>query len=200
MVLVLNMKKLTGYYGVIVLVLGLLMLNMVAEGADPLEKECADNFQKLTECLGFATGKGSTPTAGCCKSVSEIKESKPVCLCYIIQQMHTGNNPQLKTLGIQESKLLQLPSACKLANASSSECPKLLKLPANSPDAAIFADPSPTAAPAAPKGTSSSSSSPAVAKPSDSKSAGMKLQIAVPHLVAGMFVSIFTAAVFFFYA
>lgn len=195
--MVLNMKKLTGYYGVIVLVVGLLMLNIVAEGADPLEKECADNFQKLTDCLGFATGKGSAPTDGCCKSVGGIKDSKPVCLCYIIQQMHTGTNPQLKSLGIQESRLLQLPSACKLANASSSDCPKLLKLPANSPDAAIFADPSPsTATPAAPKGTSS----PAVAKPSDSKSAGIKLQVAVPHLIAGMFVSIFTAAAFFFYA
>ncbi|KAL8113980.1 non-specific lipid transfer protein GPI-anchored 1 [Apium graveolens] len=191
------MNKCTGYYGVIVLVLGLLMLNSGAEGADPLEKECADNFQKLTECLGFATGKGSTPTDGCCKSVAAIKDSKPVCLCYIIQQMHTGSNPQLKSLGIQESRLLQLPSACKLANASSSDCPKLLKLPANSPDAAIFADPSPsTATPAAPKGTSS----PAVAKPSDSKSAGSKLQTAVPHLIAGIFVPIFTAVVFFFQA
>lgn len=116
------MTKLTGYYGII-LVVGLIVLNFVAEGADPLEKECADNFQKLTDCLGYATGKGTTPTDGCCKSVSGIKESKPVCLCYIIQQMHTGNNPQLKSLGIQESRLLQLPSACKLANASSSDCP-----------------------------------------------------------------------------
>lgn len=123
------MKKCTGYYGVIVLVVGLLMLNSGAQGADPLEKECADNFQKLTDCLGFATGKGSTPTDGCCKSVSAIKESKPVCLCYIIQQMHTGSNPQLKSLGIQESRLLQLPSACKLANASSSDCPSTLLFP-----------------------------------------------------------------------
>ncbi|KAL1828666.1 non-specific lipid transfer protein GPI-anchored 1 [Daucus carota subsp. sativus] len=190
------MTKLTGYYGII-LVVGLIVLNFVAEGADPLEKECADNFQKLTDCLGYATGKGTTPTDGCCKSVSGIKESKPVCLCYIIQQMHTGNNPQLKSLGIQESRLLQLPSACKLANASSSDCPKLLKLPANSPDAAIFADPSPsTATPAASNETSSTT----VAKPSDSKSAGIRLQIAAPHLIAGMLVSIFTTVVFFSYA
>lgn len=128
MVQVLNMKKSTGYCGVIVLVIGLVMLDSVAEGAD-LEKECADNFQKLAGCIGYATGKGATPTDECCKSVGSIKDTKPVCLCYIIQQLHKGSNPQLKSLGLKEDKLLQLPSACKLANTSSSECPSTSYFP-----------------------------------------------------------------------
>lgn len=153
--------------------------------ADTLADQCSDSFEKLPTCLTFATGKAATPTKDCCTSVTTIKESKPVCLCYIIQQIHTGANPQLKSFGIQETKLLQLPSACKLTNASTADCPKLLKIPANSPDAAIFMDPSSTpAASAAAKGT------PAPVK-TDDTSNGIK-----PVPVS---VSISSGAIFFFF-
>lgn len=87
--------------------------------------ECSDDFQKVTTCLTFATGKSSTPTKDCCSAVTDIKDSNPACLCSIIVQIHNGTNPQLKSIGIQEARLLQLPSACKLANASSSDCPSM---------------------------------------------------------------------------
>ncbi|MCD9646462.1 hypothetical protein HAX54_036328 [Datura stramonium] len=63
-------------------------------------------------------------------------------------------------MGIQEDKLLLLPSACKLANASISNCPKLLNIPQNSPDYAIFtnATKSPVTTPAGASSSSSSSS------------------------------------------
>ncbi|KAM7484062.1 hypothetical protein LguiA_000071 [Lonicera macranthoides] len=124
--------------------------------------ECSDDLQKVTTCLTFATGKSSTPTKDCCSAVTDIKDSNPACLCFIIVQIHNGTNPQLKSMGIQEARLLQLPSACKLANASSSDCPKLLHLAPNSPEAAIFnnatADASPTTTGSTPSSSSSSSS------------------------------------------
>ncbi|GFY99969.1 hypothetical protein Acr_13g0013690 [Actinidia rufa] len=80
---------------------------------------------------------GAMPSKECCGSVTEIKNSEPVCLCYIIQQTHNGSN-QIKSMGIQEGKLLQLPTTCQLTNASVSYCPKLLNIPAGSPDASIF--------------------------------------------------------------
>ncbi|KAL6983920.1 hypothetical protein U1Q18_017291 [Sarracenia purpurea var. burkii] len=100
-------------------------------------EKCSDNFQKVTTCLSYATGKAAAPTKDCCSSVSEIKDSDPVCLCFIMQQTHDGGQ-QIKSMGIQESRLLQLPSACKLTNASISDCPKLLNLTASSPDYKLF--------------------------------------------------------------
>ncbi|GMN49249.1 hypothetical protein TIFTF001_018416 [Ficus carica] len=64
-----------------------------------------------------------------------------------MQQTHNGND-KIKSMGIQETKLLALPSACAVKNATLTECPKLLGLSPNSPDAAIFTNAS-TAVPAA---------------------------------------------------
>ncbi|PIA33783.1 hypothetical protein AQUCO_04000085v1 [Aquilegia coerulea] len=114
-----------------------------------VEAQCSSEFSKVGVCLSFATGKADSPSKECCSTVQDIKDRNPVCLCFVIQQAHDGSS-SLKSMGLQEAKLLQLPSACKLTNASISECPKLLNLSPSSPDNAIFKDPSPsTMAPAA---------------------------------------------------
>ncbi|GAA0168172.1 hypothetical protein Leryth_017983 [Lithospermum erythrorhizon] len=123
----------------------------MVSGDDTLQTECATLFTKMTNCLAFASGKNDAPTKECCTSVTEVKDSNPACLCFFIQQVHKGD-ANLKSLGLQETRLLQLPSVCKLTNASVSECPKLLNLPANSPDATIF------------KNASNASSSPATSQ------------------------------------
>ncbi|KAF9625478.1 hypothetical protein IFM89_023394 [Coptis chinensis] len=43
-----------------------------------------------------------------------------------------------KQMGLQEAKLLQLPTSCNLVNANINDCPKLLNLAPNSPDMGIF--------------------------------------------------------------
>lgn len=108
-----------------------------AAAAATLAEQCSDDFQKVTTCLNYATGKAETPTKDCCDSVTEIKGKDPVCLCYIIQQTHNGSE-QIKSIGLQESRLIQLPTACKLTNASISDCPKLLNISSSSPDYSIF--------------------------------------------------------------
>lgn len=95
-----------------------------AAGTPSFADQCGAEFQKVTACLTFATGKADSPSKDCCSSVGEIKDKNPVCLCYFIQQIHSGNNAQIKSMGIQEARLLQLPSACKLSNASTAECPR----------------------------------------------------------------------------
>ncbi|XP_057776975.1 non-specific lipid transfer protein GPI-anchored 1 [Salvia miltiorrhiza] len=115
------------------------VLGVLAAGAaESIADKCAAEFQKVTQCLSFVTAKAAAPSKDCCTSVTELKDDDPACLCYIIQQVHNGSNAAVKSMGVQESRLLQLPSACKLANASTTQCPKLLNLPPNSPDAAIF--------------------------------------------------------------
>ncbi|KAF2286487.1 hypothetical protein GH714_017303 [Hevea brasiliensis] len=107
-------------------------------------------------CLTYATGKANTPTKDCCSEVKDLKDSDPKCLCYIIQQTRNGSE-QIKSLGIQQDRLLQLPSACQLQNASVSFCPKLLGLSPSSPDAAIFTNITATTTPTTPTGGASAS-------------------------------------------
>ncbi|CAH1433789.1 unnamed protein product [Lactuca virosa] len=109
-----------------------------AEDVQSLGEQCAPKLTAVMTCVAFATGKEATPQQKCCDSIKEMKESNPACLCFLIQQIHNGTNPTLQKLNIQESRLLQLSSACKIANASITDCPRLLKLPSNSPDAALF--------------------------------------------------------------
>lgn len=91
-------------------------------GGGALADECSQDFQKVTLCLDFATGKATTPSKKCCDAVEDIKERDPKCLCFVIQQAKTGGQA-LKDLGVQEDKLIQLPTACQLHNASITNCP-----------------------------------------------------------------------------
>lgn len=175
---------------------GLLMVWLVvvwgwawASAADNPAEECKDDFQKVMSCLEFATGKATVPTKDCCTAVEGIKEDDPKCLCFIIQQTHSGGQT-IRSLGIQEAKLLQLPSACHLKNATVSNCPKLLGLPPGSPDAAVFD--------ATGNNTSSNNSSntPATPKPSDISGAGAGVGTTTNNLK--LFVAFF--AIVFFYA
>ncbi|XP_058194650.1 non-specific lipid transfer protein GPI-anchored 1 [Rhododendron vialii] len=135
-----------------------------AAAAATLAEQCSSDFQKLTTCLTYATvapGKAATPSKECCDSVTEIKGKDPVCLCYIILQTHNGS-AQIKSMGLQESRLIQLPTACKLTNASISDCPKLLNISSTSPDYSIFTNTSsatttPSTGTATGTGTSTSS-------------------------------------------
>ncbi|XP_021829493.1 non-specific lipid transfer protein GPI-anchored 1 [Prunus avium] len=134
----------------------LLIVGSVSEAsaAATVAQKCSNQFQKVAVCLSYATGKAETPTKDCCESVKGIRESEPECLCYVIQQVNSGSD-EIKKMGIQVAKLLQLPTACSLKNASATDCPKLLGIPAGSPEAAIFNNnASSTATPSAPAGKS----------------------------------------------
>ncbi|KNA16415.1 hypothetical protein SOVF_089310 [Spinacia oleracea] len=135
-----------------------------------LATECSTAVQQLISCLNFAKGGAAVPGKECCTSVTSMKEKQPVCLCFFIGQAHNGSE-QIKSLGIQEDKLLQLPSACHLTNASASNCPKLLGISPTSPAASIFMANATTSSP----GTPSSSSSSSTSTVGGSKSSGNKL-------------------------
>ncbi|KAG4990011.1 hypothetical protein AAZX31_11G255900 [Glycine max] len=142
--------------------LGLLVVMMAcgsASGADDLATKCSAVIQKVIPCLDFAKGKEETPKKQCCDAATSIKESNPECLCYIIEETHKGS-PQVKSLGIQEAKLLQLPSVCNVKNASITNCPKLLGLSPSSPDAAIFTSNSSKTTPSAPATSNSQTTTP----------------------------------------
>ncbi|KAM7257552.1 hypothetical protein ACFE04_013293 [Oxalis oulophora] len=152
---------------VLLMLMGLSLFIEISNGADDLSSQCNDSVEKLMTCLTYASGKATAPTDQCCTSVKGIKDSKPKCLCFIMQQVNSGNKG-LKGIGIEPSKMLNLPNACQLKNASVADCPKLLGISPSSPDAAIFTNSSSstTASPTTPKSTSST---PAASKNSSTK-------------------------------
>ncbi|PKU78726.1 non-specific lipid transfer protein GPI-anchored 1 [Dendrobium catenatum] len=123
----------------VVSLLFLVMFVAVATSTDAptVDQQCATEASKLTECLGYASGQDKSPTGKCCGSVTDIKGKDPTCLCLVIRQAHGGGGG-FSAFHLRLDRLLTLPKACALANASVSDCPKLLNLPPNSPDYAIF--------------------------------------------------------------
>ncbi|CAH8349805.1 unnamed protein product [Eruca vesicaria subsp. sativa] len=159
-----------------------------AEGG-PLLNECNQYFQSVTFCLDFASGKAPNPSKKCCDAIEGIKEKDPKCLCFVIQQAKSGGQA-FKELGVQEAKLIQLPTSCQLHNASISNCPKLLGISPSSPDAAIFtSNATSTTTPAAPGGTSP-------ATPATSTEKGGSSSIKDGHAVMALAVALMTVSFF----
>ncbi|KAB1225826.1 Non-specific lipid transfer protein GPI-anchored 1 [Morella rubra] len=156
--------------------------------AADLATKCSEDFDKVVKCLNFVTAKEATPTKDCCTSISEIRDKNPECLCFFILQTRNGSE-QIKNLGIQEARLLQLPTACSLKNASISNCPRLLGLSPTSPDAAIFTNASATITGPASTATPASSSETANVSNTGSRQLG-------PHLAGLLAVAIITIFIF----
>ncbi|KAL5975186.1 hypothetical protein ACLOJK_031865 [Asimina triloba] len=151
--------------------------NPVGQPKDPRatmeqdEQECADQLQNLASCIPFVSGSAKKPTQQCCDDTGRVRSKKPKCLCVLIKE---STDPTL-ALPINTTLALQMPSACNI-DAKVSDCPALLELRPDSPDAKIFKDaskePSSTASPTSPATSSSpSTASPTTTSSSDSKAA-----------------------------
>ncbi|KAE8719293.1 Glycosylphosphatidylinositol-anchored lipid protein transfer 1, putative isoform 2 [Hibiscus syriacus] len=105
-------RRVKGSRASIATITAVTLLACIVGAADEsgLANQCSKDFQSVMSCLNFAQGK----------------------------QSQTSGAQSLKSMGVQQDKLFQLPSACQLKNASVSDCPKVLGLAPNSPDAAIF--------------------------------------------------------------
>ncbi|CAN4098275.1 unnamed protein product [Withania somnifera] len=150
------------------LVVCMLVVTLAAVGAmatmEDDEKDCADQLGNLAACIPYVSGTAPKPTPECCEDTQKVKAAKPKCLCVLIKE---STDPSLG-LPINTTLALQMPSVCKI-DAKVSDCPSILKIPADSPDAKIFkitdADPSTSSSP-----VSGSSSSDTKSTSSDTKS------------------------------
>ncbi|WOL03731.1 non-specific lipid transfer protein GPI-anchored 1-like [Canna indica] len=118
------------------LLLFVCVVGLVA-GDDSVQQKCAQTTTKMLPCLDYASGKKDEPPSSCCTVVTDIRKTDPACLCFVIQQAHSGS-PGFRSLDLKVDRLVQLPSICKLANSSVSDCPKLLGIPPSSPEYSIF--------------------------------------------------------------
>ncbi|XVF34774.1 hypothetical protein REPUB_Repub18cG0087700 [Reevesia pubescens] len=156
------------------------------------EKECADQLANLASCIPFVSGTAKKPTPQCCQDTQKVKASKPKCLCVLIKE---STDPSMG-LPVNTTLALQMPSVCNI-DAKISDCPTILKLPPDSPDAKIFKEAdqgsrtttsttnSPPTSSGSPSSSSSSSSSSdgtnsnSVSKATPSSNNGAKLKVFV---------------------
>ncbi|KAJ9158674.1 hypothetical protein P3X46_024238 [Hevea brasiliensis] len=101
--------------------------------SDKDREECAEQLVGLATCLPYVGGNARTPTPDCCSGLKQVLKNNKKCLCVIIVDR---NDPQLG-LKINVTLALGLPSICH-ASANVSQCPALLHLAPNSPDAQVF--------------------------------------------------------------
>ncbi|KAM0933407.1 putative bifunctional inhibitor/plant lipid transfer protein/seed storage helical [Dioscorea sansibarensis] len=97
------------------------------------EKECADQLQNLASCIPYVSGTAPKPTPQCCEDTEKVRSQQPKCLCVLIKE---STDPSL-ALPINTTLALHMPKACN-SDAKVSDCPSILKLSPDSPDAKIF--------------------------------------------------------------
>ncbi|KAK9124968.1 hypothetical protein Scep_013814 [Stephania cephalantha] len=95
--------------------------------------ECATQLVGLATCLPYVSGTAKAPTLDCCTGLKEVLSKSRKCLCILVKDR---NDPSLG-LQINATLALGLPQTCKVP-ANVSECPALLHLAPNSPDAKVF--------------------------------------------------------------
>ncbi|KAL9175704.1 hypothetical protein ABFS82_02G128900 [Erythranthe guttata] len=118
----------------IILILVLMLVCYSGECDNAKEKaECTESLVGLATCLPYVGGTAKSPTPDCCAGLKQLLKTNKKCLCVIIKDR---NDPDLG-LDINVTLALGLPTACN-APANISECPALLNLPPDSPDAQIF--------------------------------------------------------------
>ncbi|KAJ0038373.1 hypothetical protein Pint_24126 [Pistacia integerrima] len=96
-------------------------------------EECTNELTGLATCLPYVGGQAKSPTPDCCSGLKQVLKDDKKCLCVIIRDK---DDPELG-LNINVTLALGLPSVCH-APANVSQCPALLHLDPNSPEAQVF--------------------------------------------------------------
>ncbi|XP_073014891.1 non-specific lipid transfer protein GPI-anchored 14-like [Primulina eburnea] len=102
---------------------------------DKDKEKCANQLVGLATCLPYVTGQAKSPQKECCTGLKQVIQSSPECICLLVKDK---DDPSLG-FKINATLALSLPSQCQ-APANASDCPRLLHLPPNSPDAKVFDD------------------------------------------------------------
>ncbi|KAJ0550875.1 putative bifunctional inhibitor/plant lipid transfer protein/seed storage helical [Helianthus annuus] len=112
-----------------------MMMVLVRGDFDKDQKQCGDTLVGLATCLPYVSGEAKAPTMDCCAKLKPVLDKSKVCLCILVKDR---DEPSLG-VKINGSLALGLPDSCHLP-ANITECPKLMNMSYNSPEAKIFED------------------------------------------------------------
>ncbi|EPS62245.1 non-specific lipid-transfer protein, partial [Genlisea aurea] len=97
--------------------------------------KCADTLGGVITCLPYVSDQAKSPTKDCCSGFQTVLQESPQCICLLIKDR---NDPGLG-LQIDVPRAMSLPQICKIhTNQTVGDCPAILHLPPNSPDAQVF--------------------------------------------------------------
>ncbi|KAJ8449003.1 hypothetical protein Cgig2_004058 [Carnegiea gigantea] len=96
---------------------------------------CTNVLMSMSSCLNYVGGNSSSPAPSCCSALSSVVQSQPQCLCAAL------NSGVASSMGISinQTRALQLPSACNVKTPPVSQCnvgdgaPTSAAAPAESP-------------------------------------------------------------------
>ena len=114
-----------------VMILMMMVVNVKSDAKD--RAECTNQLIGLSTCLPYVGGTAKAPTPDCCSGLKQVLVKSKKCLCVLVKDR---NDPGLG-LKLNASLALNLPSICK-SDVSIADCPALLNLPPNSPEAQVF--------------------------------------------------------------
>ncbi|XP_015086791.1 non-specific lipid-transfer protein-like protein At5g64080 isoform X2 [Solanum pennellii] len=94
-----------------------IIITMISVQVAMAQSDCTSTLITMASCLSFVTGSAKTPSASCCSALSGVLQSKPRCLCVIV-------NGGGSSLGVQinQTQALALPSSCNLQTPPVSKC------------------------------------------------------------------------------
>ncbi|XP_072999041.1 non-specific lipid transfer protein GPI-anchored 14-like [Typha latifolia] len=180
------MAKSSILFLVLALVSASLAFTSTATMGDDDLKDCADQMQNLASCIPYVSGSAEKPTPECCTDTEKVRSAMPKCLCVLIKE---STDPSL-SLHINTTLALQMPAKCN-SDAKVSDCPSILKLPPNSPDAKIFSEGGPSTTAASSSSTVPASSSSGHVSSESTTSSGCKRSQGFAGIgVVGLIVSI----------
>ncbi|CAO2837172.1 unnamed protein product [Amaranthus hypochondriacus] len=107
------------------------------------KQECASQLVGLATCLPYVSGQAKAPTQDCCAGFKQVLKESRKCVCILVKDR---DDPSLG-LKINATLALTLPATCH-SPASVNDCPALLHLAPNSPEAKVFTDVAKALAPA----------------------------------------------------
>ncbi|KAI3461875.1 hypothetical protein Pfo_018538 [Paulownia fortunei] len=101
------------------------------------KEKCTNQLVGMATCLPYVSGEAKVPPMDCCTAFKQVLQKSPECICLLVKDR---NDPSLG-LKINATLALSLPTQCNApSNETIADCPAILHLPPNSPDAKVFED------------------------------------------------------------
>ncbi|KAL8026814.1 hypothetical protein ABFX02_14G053200 [Erythranthe guttata] len=101
------------------------------------KEKCANELLGISTCLPYVGGEAKAPSMDCCTGFKQVLRDNIECICILIKDR---DDPSLG-LKINATLALGLPTRCHApTNQTVQDCPAILHLPPNSPDAKVFED------------------------------------------------------------
>ncbi|KAG6386489.1 hypothetical protein SASPL_155392 [Salvia splendens] len=121
-----------GYLSIFIILFNFAVCDVASD-----RQKCENQLIGLATCLPYVGGEAKAPASDCCTGFKQVLRDSRECICLLIKDR---DDPSLG-LKINATRALSLPDKCKTPiNESITDCPTILHLPPNSPDAKVFDD------------------------------------------------------------